>query len=55
MTFATLQQQRAYILLECISGSRAYNLQVPTLQYIEQLYATSDLPEHPAPGLAELC
>ncbi|HEY8954602.1 DNA polymerase beta superfamily protein [Chitinophaga sp.] len=30
MTFESLQQQRDYILLECISGSRAYNLQVPT-------------------------
>lgn len=30
MTFEALQQQRAYILLECISGSRAYNLQLPT-------------------------
>ncbi|MGF6848521.1 hypothetical protein QFZ51_003756 [Chitinophaga sp. W3I9] len=30
MTFEALQQQREYILLECISGSRAYNLQVPT-------------------------
>lgn len=30
MTFEALQQNRQYILLECISGSRAYNLQVPT-------------------------
>lgn len=30
MTFEALQQQRECILLECISGSRAYNLQLPT-------------------------
>ncbi|PSL43442.1 putative nucleotidyltransferase [Chitinophaga niastensis] len=30
MTFEALQQQRNCILLECISGSKAYNLQVPT-------------------------
>lgn len=29
MTFEGLQQQRKYILLECISGSKAYNLQLP--------------------------
>ena len=29
MTFEELKQQRSCILLECISGSRAYNLQVP--------------------------
>jgi len=30
MTFEQLQQQRKYLLLECVSGSKAYNLQVPT-------------------------
>lgn len=30
MTFESLQQQREYLLLECISGSKAYNLQLPT-------------------------
>lgn len=30
MTFEQLHQQRECLLLECISGSRAYNLQVPT-------------------------
>lgn len=30
MTFEELRLQRECILLECISGSRAYNLQVPT-------------------------
>ncbi|WP_240975915.1 DNA polymerase beta superfamily protein [Chitinophaga fulva] len=30
MTYDTLKQQREYLLLECISGSRAYNLHVPT-------------------------
>ncbi|MBO9731076.1 MAG: nucleotidyltransferase domain-containing protein [Chitinophaga sp.] len=30
MTFETLQHQRECMLLECISGSRAYNLQLPT-------------------------
>jgi hypothetical protein len=30
MTFEALQQQREYLLLECISGSRAYNLQLPS-------------------------
>ncbi|MEC5144677.1 nucleotidyltransferase domain-containing protein [Chitinophaga sp. 212800010-3] len=30
MTIEALRQQREYILLECISGSRAYNLQLPT-------------------------
>ncbi|MCW3465720.1 nucleotidyltransferase domain-containing protein [Chitinophaga nivalis] len=30
MTIERLQQQREYLLLECISGSRAYNLHLPT-------------------------
>lgn len=30
MTFETLKQQRQYLLLECVSGSRAYNLHTPT-------------------------
>ncbi|BAU55981.1 nucleotidyltransferase domain-containing protein [Mucilaginibacter gotjawali] len=29
MNFAQLQQQREFILLDCISGSRAYNLNLP--------------------------
>ncbi|NSL86468.1 nucleotidyltransferase [Chitinophaga sp. Mgbs1] len=30
MTFEELQQQRHYLLLECVSGSNAYNLQLPS-------------------------